>query len=300
MSVTKSNTSDANLIQIQVENLSKAFDNKLVVNDISFTATQGQIVGFLGPNGAGKTTTMRMITGFLQPTSGSVYVNGINILKDAVQAKKQFGYLPEGAPSYAEMGVYDFLKFIASIRGYTGAKLLECLDQVINQVNLQEVLGKPIDKLSKGFKRRVGLAQAILHNPPILILDEPTDGLDPNQKYEIRELIKTMAKDKVIILSTHILEEVEAVCTRAMVIATGKIIADGTPMELANQANRHTVKLTIKHPENNAAIDIPSLHQQLSQVVLQKNLELVKLHSDSGELEEFFRKVTTANYQEVN
>lgn len=288
------NTSDIcnKLIQIQVENLSKAFDSKLVVKNISFTATQGQIVGFLGPNGAGKTTTMRMVTGFLQPSAGKVLLNRIDILKNPVLAKKQFGYLPEGAPSYSDMQVYDFLKFIASIRGYTGAKLSECLDKVIHEVNLEEVLFKNIDKLSKGFKRRVGLAQAILHDPAILILDEPTDGLDPNQKHEVRELIKSMAKDKVIILSTHILEEVEAICSRVMVISSGKIIADGTPLELSQQANKHTVKLTIKNPENNGKIDIPSLHQQLSQVILQKNLELVKLNADSAELEEFFRTVT--------
>lgn len=293
-------TSEQNLIQIKVENLSKVFDRKLVVNDISFTTKQGQIVGFLGPNGAGKTTTMRMITGFLKPSNGNVYINDIDILTNPVEAKKQFGYLPEGVPSYLDMKVYDFLKFIASIRGYKGSKLYDCLDRVIHQVNLQEVLNKQVDKLSKGFKRRVGLAQAILHNPPILILDEPTDGLDPNQKHEVRQLIKSMANDKVIILSTHILEEVDAICSRAIVISAGKIIADGTPVELSNQSNRHTVKLTIKRSGDNGNIDIPSLHQQLSQVVLQKNLELVKLHTDSGELEEFFRKITTSNYEGVN
>lgn len=293
-------TSEQNLIQIKVENLSKVFDRKLVVNDISFITKQGQIVGFLGPNGAGKTTTMRMITGFLKPSNGNVYINDIDILTNPVEAKKQFGYLAEGVPCYLDMKVYDFLKFIASIRGYKGSRLYDCLDRVIYQVNLQEVLNKQVDKLSKGFKRRVGLAQAILHNPPILILDEPTDGLDPNQKHEVRQLIKSMANDKVIILSTHILEEVEAICSRAIVISAGKIIADGTPVELSNQSNRHTVKLTIKHSADNGNIDIPSLHQQLSQVVLQKNLELVKLHTDSGELEEFFRKITTANYQGVN
>jgi ABC-2 type transport system ATP-binding protein len=284
------------LRQIKVNNLSKAFQDKLVVNDISFTANQGQIVGFLGPNGAGKTTTMRMITGFLQPTGGEVYVNGINVLKDPVGAKKQFGYLPEGAPSYIDMRVIDFLKFIAKIRGYRGSELNKCLDKVIYQVNLQNVLTKPIDQLSKGFKRRVGLAQAILHNPPVLILDEPTDGLDPNQKHEVRELIKDMAKNKVIILSTHILEEVDAVCNRAIVINNGKIIADGDPGELAAQSDSHTVTLTIKNPTANQQIDINSLRQQLSQVVLQKNLELVKIATRTGELEEFFRQITTSNY----
>lgn len=241
-------------IKLEVNALSKIFDDKLVVNNISFNAKQGEIVGFLGPNGAGKTTTMRMITGFLSPTVGTVRLNGLDILKNPLEAKKQFGYLPEGAPSYLDMQVYDFLKFIAKLRGYDGSKLQNCLDQVINQVNLQEVLYKPIDTLSKGFKRRVGLAQAILHNPPILILDEPTDGLDPNQKYEVRELIKEMAKDKLIILSTHILEEVEAICTRVVIISVGKIIVDDSPKNLA---------------------------------------------VNTEELEKFFRKVTTTNYQEV-
>lgn len=239
------------MIQLEVNNLSKIFNDKLVVNNISFTAHKGQIVGFLGPNGAGKTTTMRMITGFLTPTSGVVLLNGIDITKQPLEAKKQFGYLPEGAPSYLDMKVYDFLKFIAKLRGYTGSKLSDCLDRVINQINLREVLNKSIDTLSKGFKRRVGLAQAILHDPPILILDEPTDGLDPNQKHEVRELIKNMSKEKVIILSTHILEEVEAICTRAIIISVGKIIADDATRKLA------------------------------------ANVE---------ELEQFFRKVTTANY----
>lgn len=238
-------------VQLEVKNLSKIFSDKLVVNDISFTASQGQIVGFLGPNGAGKTTTMRMITGFLTPTNGIVLLNGIDINKHPLQAKKQFGYLPEGAPSYLDMKVYAFLKFIAKLRGYSGAQLTDCLDKVINQINLREVLNKSIDTLSKGFKRRVGLAQAILHDPPILILDEPTDGLDPNQKHEVRELIKDMSKEKVIILSTHILEEVEAICTRAIIISMGKIIADDGTRKLA------------------------------------ANVE---------ELEQFFRKVTTATY----
>lgn len=250
MSTTFKND-DNGIVQLEVKNLSKVFNNKLVVNDISFTANQGQIVGFLGPNGAGKTTSMRMITGFLKPNSGSILINGTDIAIDPVLAKQQFGYLPEGAPSYLDMSVYDSLEFVAKIRGYTGESLANCLATVIKQVNLETVLNKTVDQLSKGFKRRLGLAQAILHNPPILILDEPTDGLDPNQKHEVRELIKKMAKDKVIILSTHILEEVEAICNRVMVIADGRIISDGPPCP-------------------------------------------------SGELETFFRKITTLNCQEVN
>lgn len=287
--------STAKLNQIKIENLSKNFNGKSIVKDLSFTATAGQIVGFLGPNGAGKTTTMRMITGFLQPTSGKVLINGINITTNPVLAKKKLGYLPEGAPSYSDLKVYDFLKFIAQIRGYSGNKLVNCLEQVIYKVNISEVLDQNIEQLSKGFKRRVGLAQAILHDPPILILDEPTDGLDPNQKHEVRELIKEMSKDKVVILSTHILEEVEAICNRAIVISDGKIIADGIPNELTNDNTKHTIKLTIKHPENINSDDFSLLHKQLSQVILQKNLELVELETSSGELEEFFRKVTKSN-----
>lgn len=225
-------TSSNHFVKLEVKNLSKFFTNKLVVNNISFTANQGEIVGFLGPNGAGKTTTMRMITGFLKPSKGSVLINGTDISIDPLLAKQQFGYLPEGAPSYVDMSVYDSLEFVAKIRGYSGNKLASCLENIIKQVNLQTVLNKTVDQLSKGFKRRLGLAQAILHNPPILILDEPTDGLDPNQKHEVRELIKKMAKDKVIILSTHILEEVEAICNRVIVISDGKIISDAPPRPL--------------------------------------------------------------------
>ena len=220
------------IVKLEVRNLSKVFNNKLVVNDISFTANQGEIVGFLGPNGAGKTTSMRMITGFLKPNSGSILINGTDIATNPVLAKQQFGYLPEGAPSYVDMSVYDSLEFVAKIRGYSGTNLVNCLETIIKQVNLETVLNKTVDQLSKGFKRRLGLAQAILHNPPILILDEPTDGLDPNQKHEVRELIKIMAKDKVIILSTHILEEVAAICNRVMVIVDGRIISDAPPCPL--------------------------------------------------------------------
>jgi len=217
---------------LRVMNLTKSFDGVIAVNNISFSAAQGEVVGFLGPNGAGKSTTMKMITGFLNPTSGTAYIGGYDILEEPVAAKRVLGYLPEGAPSYSDMTVKQFLSFIADIRGISKYDKELRINDVVNKVNLQSVLFQNIDTLSKGFKRRVGLAQALIHDPSVLILDEPTDGLDPNQKREVRKLIRDMSKNKVIILSTHILEEVEAVCDRVIVVAAGKIILDSTPAEL--------------------------------------------------------------------
>ena len=190
-------------------------------------------LGFLGPNGAGKSTTMKMITGFLAPTSGSVRVCGHDVAAAPLAAKACMGYLPEGAPSYAEMTVRAFLEFIADVRGLSGERRKSRLDDVVARLALESVLHQVIETLSKGFKRRVGLAQALLHDPPVLILDEPTDGLDPNQKHQVRTLINDMAKDKIIVISTHILEEVDAVCNRAIIIANGRILADDTPQGLA-------------------------------------------------------------------
>lgn len=221
---------------LRVMNLTKKFGNFAAVNNISFSATKGEVVGFLGPNGAGKSTTMKMITGFLAPTSGTAYVGGYDIQEQPLEAKRMFGYLPEGAPSYPDMTVKQFISFIADIRGLRKGEKEQKINEVINKVNLQSVLFQRIETLSKGFKRRVGLAQALIHDPHVLILDEPTDGLDPNQKREIRKLISNMAKDKVIILSTHILEEVEAVCDRVIVVAAGNIILDSTPEELMRNA----------------------------------------------------------------
>jgi len=217
---------------IEVFGLSKIFGNQTVVDNISFTVGKGEVLGFLGPNGAGKSTTMKMICGFLPPTSGHAIVCGHNVLTNPVELKSCIGYLPEGAPAYSEMNVMDFLKFIAEIRGYKGGDLQSKVDAAIEKVNLQSVVYKTIETLSKGFNRRVGLAQAILHNPPVLIMDEPTDGLDPNQKHEVRELIREMAKDKAIVISTHILEEVPAICSRAIIISEGKLLFDGTPNQL--------------------------------------------------------------------
>ena len=217
---------------IEIRNLSKRYGALTAVNDISFSVSAGQVLGFLGPNGAGKSTTMKMITGFLTPTAGTVSVCGHDVESQPLAAKACMGYLPEGAPSYGEMTVRGFLEFIADIRGLPAEKRRARLDDVIARLQLESVLEQMIETLSKGFKRRVGLAQALIHDPLVLILDEPTDGLDPNQKHQVRELISTMATDKIIVISTHILEEVDAVCTRAIIIAHGKLVADGTPAQL--------------------------------------------------------------------
>jgi ABC-2 type transport system ATP-binding protein len=222
---------------IEVEHLSKRFDDRFAVDDLSFTVKPGEVLGFLGPNGAGKSTTMKMITGFLTPTSGTARIMGHDIQNAPLAAKLCFGYLPEGAPGYSDMTVHQFLGFIADIRGLKGAPRQARIDAVVADIHLNDVLSQKMETLSKGFRRRVGLAQAILHDPQVLILDEPTDGLDPNQKHEVRRLIQGMSKDKIIIISTHILEEVEAVCSRAMIIARGKILADDTPANLSAQTD---------------------------------------------------------------
>ncbi|ALO45177.1 ABC-type multidrug transport system, ATPase component [Pseudohongiella spirulinae] len=244
---------------IEISHITRKFEHFTAVDDLSFTVAEGEVLGFLGPNGAGKSTTMKIITGFLAPTSGTVTIDGHDVATDPLAAKQLIGYLPEGAPSYPDMTVLKFLEFIAEVRGFTGEERLRRVEKVINDVDLGSVCEQTIDTLSKGFKRRVGLAQAILHDPKVLILDEPTDGLDPNQKHHVRQLIRNLAKDKIVIVSTHILEEVSAVCTRAIIIANGRIVADGTPAELEAQA-----------PE--------SSH--------------VEVQSAPGRLEAFFRSVT--------
>ena len=217
---------------IEIKSLDKRFGTIHAVRGISFSIRKGEVLGFLGPNGAGKSTTMKMVTGFLEPTSGTIYVSGHDITDEPIEAKKKIGYLPEGAPLYGEMTVISFLNFIADVRGMTGSYKDKRIEEVIEKINLQSVRHQTLETLSKGFKRRVGVAQAILHDPEILIMDEPTDGLDPNQKHEVRTLIQEMASDKAIIISTHILEEVDAVCTRAIIIASGQLLFDGTPAEL--------------------------------------------------------------------
>jgi len=217
---------------IKVNQLTKKFGPFTAVENISFNLDRGEVLGFLGPNGAGKTTTMRMITGFLSPSSGDVLISNLNIQEFPLSAKKQIGYVPEGAPLYGEMTVLNFLKFIFSLRKNENFNDDKSIYIAIDKLGLEKVLYQQIETLSKGYKRRVGLAQAILHDPDILILDEPTDGLDPNQKHEVRRLITEMSSDKAIIISTHILEEVDAVCTRAMIISNGKMIIDKPPNEL--------------------------------------------------------------------
>jgi gliding motility-associated transport system ATP-binding protein len=226
---------------IKVQSLKKSFGPIHAVRGVSFDVSHGEVLGFLGPNGAGKSTTMKMITGFLEPTAGTVIVNGHNVLDNPLAVKKSIGYLPEGAPAYGEMTVKSFLNFIADIRQLTGSSRQKRIDEVVERINIRNVYDQSIETLSKGYKRRVGIAQAILHDPDTLILDEPTDGLDPNQKHEVRNLIKEMAQDKAIIISTHILEEVDAVCSRAIIIATGELLFDGTPTELIAKSDRNDI-----------------------------------------------------------
>jgi ABC-2 type transport system ATP-binding protein len=235
---------------IEVDNLTKRFGSHTAVDRLSFQVAPGEVLGFLGPNGAGKSTTMKMLTGFLPPTSGTARIAGHDVQARPIEAKRQLGYLPEGSPGYGDMTVAEFLSFIADIRGLSGIPRQERLRWVIDEIHLNDVLAQRIETLSKGFRRRVGLAQAILHDPPVLILDEPTDGLDPNQKHEVRSLIQGMAKDKLIIISTHILEEVEAVCTRAIIIASGRLLVDDTPEALLSRSPYHgAVAVSVNDPE---------------------------------------------------
>ncbi len=224
---------------IAVQSLTRHFGTIKAVDNISFTVNKGEILGFLGPNGAGKSTTMKMITTFLPPTSGTATVGGFDIIANPLEVRSKIGYLPESSPSYRDMNVFDFLMFAAEVRGYDGDERKNRVKSIMETCNLKDVAFQQIDTLSKGFRQRVGFAQAFLHDPEYLILDEPTDGLDPNQKQEVRNLIKKMGREKCIILSTHILEEVEAVCSRAIIIGEGKIVADGSPEELRSRSRLH-------------------------------------------------------------
>lgn len=228
--------SQATAPTINVKSLDKRFGPIHAVRNVSFSVSRGEVLGFLGPNGAGKSTTMKMITGFLEPSGGTVEVCGADVLTDPIGVKRKIGYLPEGAPCYGEMTVLNFLHFIAEIRGLKGDAKQQRINDAIEKINLGSVMHQTIETLSKGFKRRVGVAQAILHDPEVLIMDEPTDGLDPNQKHEVRELITAMSTEKAIVISTHIMEEVDAVCSRAIIIASGQLLFDGTPKELLERS----------------------------------------------------------------
>ncbi|MBM3561182.1 MAG: ABC transporter ATP-binding protein [Alphaproteobacteria bacterium] len=224
---------------LEIDSLSKRFGPIVAVDNLSFTVDRGEVLGFLGPNGSGKTTTMRMVTGFLQPSDGAVRVDGHDVVKEPIAVKRRIGYLPEGAPAYGDMSPRALFGFIADVRGITGAARRDAIDRSVSRLELERVVHQPIETLSKGFKRRVGLAAALLHDPDLLILDEPTDGLDPNQKHQVRELLKTMAPNKAIVISTHLLEEVNAICTRAIIIARGRMLADALPQQLEERSRWH-------------------------------------------------------------
>ena len=309
---------------IEISDLSKRFGELTAVDRVSFQVSRGDVLGFLGPNGAGKSTTMKMITGFIAPDSGSILVGGDDIALHPVEVKRRIGYLPEGAPLYGDMTVKGFLRFIAEIRGYRTAERQSRVDRSVELVSLGSVLDQPIETLSKGFKRRVGLAQAILHDPEVLILDEPTDGLDPNQKHDVRELIRAMAQDKIIVLSTHILEEVDAVCNRAIIIADGRIVSDGTPVDLlARSAMHNAVSITVRakavdgmgdalaglagvrkvdveetgevvhlqvFPEENTRII-----EAVGHMVRERGWAVEELRVERGQLDEVFRRVTVGD-----
>ncbi|MED6332047.1 MAG: ABC transporter ATP-binding protein [Pseudomonadota bacterium] len=303
---------------IEIANLTKKFDQFTAINDLNFNVREGEVLGFLGPNGAGKSTTMKVITGFLAPSAGTAIIDGFDITENPIKAKGLIGYLPEGAPCYGDMTTLEFLKFVAQIRGYRGEEIVVRVQHVLEEVELKSVSHQTIDTLSKGFKRRVGLAQAIMHDPKVLILDEPTDGLDPNQKFHVRELIKNLARDKIVIISTHILEEVTAVCTRAIIIAEGRILVDGTPAELEAKSKYHhavNIKLTDDYdlaadlsgiPEIGVVEEDPEdqlrytiltkdgtpIFNKVSEVAQSKQWPVSEFHINRGELEDVFRKVT--------
>jgi ABC-2 type transport system ATP-binding protein len=308
---------------IAAEGLVKTFGSRTAVDGISFTVRPGEVLGFLGPNGAGKTTTMRMLAGFVAPTAGHAEICGFSIEEQPVAAKQRLGYLPEGAPAYGEMTPRDFLQFIGDVRGLSSADFQRLLANVVERLQLGDVLHQPIETLSKGFRRRVGLAQAILHDPPVLILDEPTDGLDPNQKHEVRELIQAMAPGKVIVISTHILEEVDAVCTRAIIIADGRIVADEKPAALIHRSRFHNaVTLRLERSADLLAVasDLRGLGEirqvevdekaftvtafpldgvhilaLIGKLADERRWPVEQLHLEAGRLDEVFRRITTTN-----
>jgi len=308
---------------ISVNALSKNFNNFQAVDQVSFEVQKGEVLGFLGPNGAGKSTTMKMLTCFIPPSSGNAEICGFSILENPLQVREKIGYLPESAPSYDEMLVGEFLRFVGEIRGFRGRDLEKRVNIVIEMTSLGDVKNQMIDTLSKGFRQRTCLAQALLHDPPVLILDEPTDGLDPNQKHEVRSLIQNMSEERTILISTHILEEVDAVCTRAIIISDGKIVGYGTPDELMSQSmyrNSITVSLSGADPTKllkqfnkldfvysvervpNKRKDIvtmrlfpknkESIAIKLEEYLFSKKIPIELFNVDRGRLDEVFRELT--------
>ncbi len=308
---------------LEARMLTKTFGRIEAVRGITFTVEKGEVLGFLGPNGAGKSTTMKMLTGFLRPTLGSATICGFEVEDDPIAAKSRLGYLPEGAPAYGDMTSEGYLKFIAEIRGLKGDEADTAIQRAVSRTHLDSVMNQQIETLSKGFKRRVGLAQAILHDPDVLVLDEPTDGLDPNQKHEVRNLIKSMAAEKAIIISTHILEEVEAVCSRAIVIDRGLIVADGTPAGLreksryhnavslmAESADQSRISEALGEMEDVIKVDTraagqtlveirafarPGTHilEEISQAMSKNGWAVREIAVDAGRLDDVFRSLTT-------
>jgi ABC-2 type transport system ATP-binding protein len=308
---------------IEISGLTKVFGAIAAVNGIDLTVGKGEVLGFLGPNGAGKSTTMKMVTGYLAASAGWVRVCGHDLETDALAAQRCIGYLPEGAPAYGDMTPRQFLGFIAEVRGLSGQAAKDAVAAAVAKTELDPVLEQPIDTLSKGFKRRVGFAQAILHDPPVLIMDEPTDGLDPNQKYAVRALIRAMAPQKAIIVSTHLLEEVEAICTRAVIIDRGRVVADGTPAELLARSRHHNaVTMTFakdqadrartrlkalasvgsieETPRADGLLELTAfpkggalLIEDVSRLAASENWDVKELYAESGRLDEVFRAITT-------
>jgi len=308
---------------IRVHSLSKNFNNLLAVDQVSFEVQRGEVLGFLGPNGAGKSTTMKMLTCFIPPSSGTAEICGFSILNNPLQVRSQIGYLPESAPSYDEMLVGEFLRFVAEIRGYSGRELNRRVSIVIEMTSLGDVKNQMIETLSKGFRQRTCLAQALIHDPPVLILDEPTDGLDPNQKHEVRSLIQNMSEERTILISTHILEEVDAVCTRAMIISEGRVVGYGTPdellsqslyrnsvivsvnaedhMQLMNDFNRLDFVYSVEHiPEKQQGLvtmrlypeNKDSIAPQLKHYLFSENIPIEQFIVNRGRMDEVFRELT--------
>ena len=298
---------------IEVENLSKQFGTKTAVDHLSFSVRKGEVLGFLGPNGAGKSTTMRMVTGFLPPTSGDAKVCGFSIVDQPNEAKQKIGYLPESAPLYNDMTVSGFLKFCADVRGLSGNTKKDAVERAIETCFLQSVALQSIETLSKGYRHRTCLAQSLLHDPEVLILDEPTDGLDPNQKHEVRNLIRELGKNKAIVFSTHILEEVDAACSRAIIIDRGRIVANGTPEELRNMSDLAGAVTLSAHGASleklsalgrvedlNGGFRIyprdksraGELAQDVVELVNREGWKVEGMYSERGELDEVFRRIT--------